>query len=172
MTDQPDPSSPGHSTNLPQDEHLAGARHQPETARSALLEAVSRVLYPAILVVATYLLLVGLSAPGGGFVAGLTVGLGLLLRRIAGGPHELGAAVPAPPGVLLGLGLVVSAGYGVAGLLLSGHLLHGTVGHIDVPGLPALELPASLVFEIGVALIVVGLVLDVLRTLGEEAPAS
>ena len=45
-----------------------------------------------MLVVATYLLLVGLHRPGGGFAAGLVAGLALVLRRVAAGPHELGEA--------------------------------------------------------------------------------
>ncbi|UMG91837.1 NADH-quinone oxidoreductase subunit K [Nocardioides sp. TF02-7] len=90
------------------------------------------------------------------------------MRRLAGGPYELGTATRFPPGVLLGGGLVVAAGYGVAGLLTSGDLLHGTVVHVELPVLPTYELPTSLVFEVGVLMIVVGLALDVLRTLGGE----
>lgn len=170
MAERPGPGpDQRHAVNAPRDELLRGAHRQPADERSLLVEALARVLYPTILLVAAYLLLVGLHEPGGGFAAGLTVGLALLLRRIAGGPHELGAAARIPPGVLLGAGLTLASGYAVAGLVLAGDLLHGTVLHLDLPGLPAHELPTSLVFEIGVALVVTGLVLDILRTLGQES---
>lgn len=154
--------------DTPEEPLLAGAEYQSDRARSMLFEAFARVVYPTVLVVAAYLFLVGLHRPGGGFAAGLTIGLGLLLRRLAGGPHELGAAFPIPPGVLLGGGLALASGYGVAGLLIGGHVLHGTVLHVNPPGLPAQELPTSLIFELGIAAIVVGLAVDVLRTLGAE----
>lgn len=150
------------------DRLLAGAGGTTEASRSVLLEAMTRVVHPTTLVLAAYLLLVGLHRPGGGFAAGLVIGLGLVLRRIAGGPHELGAATRLPPGVLLGAGLVLASGYALAGLVLSGDLLHGTVLTVALPLLPPHELPTSLVLEIGVLLIVVGLTLDVLRTLGGD----
>lgn len=154
--------------NEPIDRLLPGAHHLPAEDRSVLLEAFARLVHPTVLVVAAYLFLVGLHHPGGGFAAGLVVGLGLLLRRVAGGPHDLGATARAKPGVLLGAGLALAAGYGIAGLVLGGDLLHGTVLHLDPPLLPAYALPTSMVFELGVLLITVGVVLDVLRTLGEE----
>ncbi len=156
------------SDNVPRQRLLAGAGHQQPHERSLLLETTSRVLYPSMLLVSVYLLLVGLHSPGGGFAAGLVAGMALLLRRLAGGPYELGTAAPLPPGLVLGAGLTTAAGYGIAGMLLDGELLAGTVVTLRLPLLDPLEVPTSLVFEVGMAAIVVGLVLDVLRTLGEE----
>lgn len=154
--------------NEPIDRLLPGAHHLPAEDRSVLLEAFARLVHPTALVVAVYLFLVGLHHPGGGFAAGLVVGLGLLLRRVAGGARDLGATARANPGILLGAGLALAAGYGIAGLVLSGDLLHGTVLHLKLPLLGSHALPTSMVFDLGVLLITVGVVLDVLRTLGEE----
>ena len=153
----------------PSDPLLHGARHLEPGRRSLLLQLFTRIVYPTTAVVAVYLLLTGLHHPGGAFAAGLTVGLALLLRRVVGGPRELGAAMPVKPGILLGVGLLIAAGYGVAGLVITGDLLHGTVLHLDPPLLPVYALPTSLIFETGILLITVGVVLDVIRTLGEEA---
>lgn len=159
--------SAGTPSGRPERHHLlAAAHHQPPERRAILLEVVTRVIHPSVLVVAGYLLLAGLHRPGGGFAAGLVAGLGLVLRRLAGGPWELGAAAPIPPGALLGAGLAVVAGYGLTGVVLAGEFLSGAVRGVELGPLGHLELATSLVFEIGIALIVVGLVLDVLRTLG------
>lgn len=162
-----------HESSVPRTRLLHSAHRQPDRRRLLLLEALTRGLYPSILVVAVYLLLAGLTRSGGGFAAGLVVGLGLVLRRLAGGPYELGRAAPLPPGLLLGAGLSLCAGYAVAGLVLTGDVLAGGSLTLGPPLVGELHVPSSLLFELGVATIVVGLVLDVLRTLGaEDTPAQ
>lgn len=156
------------AAHLPQDELLSGSGELPDSERSLLLEAATRVLYPSMLVVSVYLLVHGLHSPGGGFSGGLVAALALVLRRLAGGTHELGVAAPPPPGVLLGTGLALVAAYAVAGLVPTDHPLAGTVLPVPLPGVSAWEVPTSLVLEVGIFVIVVGLVLDVLRVLGTE----
>lgn len=168
MTDDEHPDEVRVSDNVARQRLLAGAEELPPGHRSLLLETATRLLYPSMLLVSVYLLVVGLQSPGGGFAAGLVLGMALLLRRLAGGPRELGTAVAVPPGILLGTGLTVVAGYSLAGIVLSGTFLKSTVLTVHPPLLGAFEVPTSLVFELGMVLIVVGLVLDVLRTLGEQ----
>jgi multisubunit Na+/H+ antiporter MnhB subunit len=153
--------------------HLLSAAHaQDPDERSLLLEVLARLAHPSILVVAVYLLVVGTHHPGGGFAAGLVAGLGLVLRRLAGGPQELRTATPVPPGLLLGLGLLVVAGYAATGVVVAGEVLAGTVWHLEAGPLGAVAIPSALVFESGIALIVVGLTLDVLRSLGADEPPA
>ena len=66
--------------------------------RSLLLEVVTRMIFHVIVIFSVYVLFVGHDAPGGGFAAGLIVGLALTLRYIAGGAFELGEAAPVDPG--------------------------------------------------------------------------
>ncbi|MGI5149367.1 MnhB domain-containing protein [Plantactinospora sp. CA-294935] len=156
------------SAGQPRSRRLLAADRQRPEQRSVLLEVITRMVYPSVLLVAGYLLLVGLHRPGGGFAAGLVAGLGLVLRRLAGGPGEVDAAAPVPAKVLLGAGLLTCAGYGVAGLLLTGELLAGAAWTVTFGPVTHLELTTSLLFEAGIASIVIGLVLDVLRGLGED----
>ncbi|WNV73748.1 MnhB domain-containing protein [Geodermatophilus sp. DSM 44513] len=151
---------------------LPAAEHQDPAERSLLLEGLARVLHPGILVVAVYLLVVGLHHPGGGFIAGLVAGLGLVLRRLAGGPRELAAASPLPAGLVLGTGLLLVSGYALTGVVLTDELLAGAVWHGEVWLLGPVEVPSSLVFESGTALVVVGLTADVLRVLGAGEPSD
>ncbi|GAB3344730.1 MnhB domain-containing protein [Modestobacter lapidis] len=157
---------------VPRSRLLAAADRQDPDERSLLLEGLARMVHPSILVVAVYLLFVGLHHPGGGFAAGLVAGLGLVLRRLAGGPQELATAMPLPPGGLLGGGLLLVAGYAATGVVVTGQLLAGAVWSLEAGFLGHVEIPSSLVLELGIALIVVGLTLDVLRTLGADEPAD
>nr|WP_231994569.1 MnhB domain-containing protein [Pseudarthrobacter equi] len=56
-----------------------------------------------------YLLFAGHNLPGGGFAGGLTAGLALTIRYLAGGRFELSEATPVSAGGLLGIGLATAA---------------------------------------------------------------
>ncbi|MCZ2263527.1 hydrogen gas-evolving membrane-bound hydrogenase subunit E, partial [Isoptericola sp. QY 916] len=145
----------------------AGSTLEPER-RSVLFEVVTRVIFHAMIVFALFLLFSGHNAPGGGFAAGLVVGIAFAVRYLAGGRYELGEAAPVNPGVLLGTGLFLSAGVGLATLVAGQEVLQSTIVDLHFPVLGEVHLVTSLFFDIGVMLVVVGLVLDLLRTLGAE----
>ncbi|TFV80825.1 Na+/H+ antiporter subunit A [Blastococcus sp. CT_GayMR20] len=147
---------------------LAASATLPPERRSVVLEVITRVLFHTILVFSLYLLFSGHNEPGGGFAGGLVAGLALVLRYLAGGRYELGEAAPVDPGLLLGAGLLFAGGTGVAGLLLGAEVLQTAILETTLPVLGDVKLVTSLFFDMGVYLIVVGLVLDVLRSLGAE----
>jgi multicomponent Na+:H+ antiporter subunit A len=136
--------------------------------RSTMLEVITRLLFHVIVLLSVYLLFTGHNTPGGGFTGGLVAGLALVIRYLAGGRHEVAAAAPANAGAVLGAGLLVSVGTGVAAMVLGGQVLQSAVLDLHLPLLGDLHLVTSTLFDIGVYLIVVGLVLDVLRSLGAE----
>ena len=172
MTDpQPAPHSvpPGQPIDSGAAPRLQGADELDPVRRSVVLETAVRMVFHTVLVFSLYLLFAGHNQPGGGFVGGLVAGLAFVLRYIAGGRGALREAVPVDPGLPLGLGLVVSATTGVIALLVGGQFLQSGKVSIDVPVLGVLKLTSALPFDIGVYLVVVGLVLGLLLTLGAEA---
>ena len=118
------------------------------------------------MVLSIYFFFTGHNTPGGGFAGGLTAGLALVLRYLAGGRYELGETIPLDAGKILGVGLAFSAGTAVASILLGAPALSSAVVELDVPVLGDIKFVTALFFDLGVYLIVVGLVLDVLRSLG------
>ncbi len=147
---------------------LSAGRTLAPQRRSVIFEVVTRVLFHAMIVFALFLLFSGHNAPGGGFAAGLVVGIALIVRYLAGGRYELGEAAPVHPGLLLGTGLFLSAGVGLVAFLLTGNVLGSAAYDITLPLVGTVHLVTSLFFDLGVFLVVVGLVLDILRTLGAE----
>ena len=113
-----------------------------------------------------FLLFSGHNNPGGGFAAGLVAGLALTIRYLAGGRYELDEAAPIDAGVLMGTGLVVATASGLASLAFGGSVLESAQVDLDLPLLGELHVVTSLFFDIGVYLVVVGLMLDLLRSLG------
>ena len=89
-----------------------------------------------------------------------------MLRYLAGGRYELGETLPLDAGKILGAGLALSAGTAVASLLA--RRAGAVVGGDRVRRARArhVKFVTALFFDLGVYLIVVGLVLDVLRSLG------
>ncbi len=136
--------------------------------RSIMFEVIVRLIFHAILVVSVYLLMVGHDLPGGGFAAGLVAGLALIVRYLAGGRYELGEAAPVAAGLLIGIGLVIATGTGIGGAILGDAVLQGGKLHLEIPLLGPLNVYSSTLFDIGVYFVVVGVVLDVLRSFGSE----
>ncbi|MDG4829710.1 Na+/H+ antiporter subunit A [Solwaraspora sp. WMMD1047] len=136
--------------------------------RSIIFEVVTRLLFHTMVLYSIYLMFSGHNAPGGGFAGGLVAGLALAVRYFAGGRYELDEAAPVDAGMVLGAGLFVSVGTGLVALLLGGEALQSTVVDLHLPLIGDLYLVTSLFFDAGVYLIVVGLVLDVLRSVGAE----
>ena len=146
---------------------LGGQRVRPEN-RSIMLEVIVRILFHTIIVCSIYLLFAGHNLPGGGFAGGLVAGMALVMRYVAGGRYELGAAAPTDAGRLLGAGMTLAVACAVLPLLFGEAPLTSFFFEADVPVLGHIEFVTSTLFDIGVYLVVIGLVLDVLRSLGAE----
>src|SRR6476660_1610016 len=101
--------------------------------RSLVLEVATRMIFPLIMVLSAYFFFAGHNTPGGGFAGGLTAGLALVLRYLAGGRYELGETLPVDAGKVLGAGLTLSAGTAVASLLLGAPVLSSAVVQFDLP---------------------------------------
>jgi multicomponent Na+:H+ antiporter subunit A len=156
------PTGPGRRVWLP------GPRTLPPDRRSIIFEVITRLLFPVLVVFGIYLLLAGHNLPGGGFAAGMVTGLALMVRYLAGGRYELDEAAPIDAGILMGTGLFVAAVSGLAPLAFGGAVLQSAKVDLVVPLLGEVHFVTSTFFDIGVYLVVVGLVLDLLRALGSR----
>lgn len=147
---------------------LPGSRTLPPDKRSIIFEVIVRLLFHTLVVISIYLLLVGHNEPGGGFAAGMTTGLALVVRYLAGGRYELDEAAPVDAGRLIGAGLAVAALAALLPMAFGGVVLQSAVIDLHLPLLGDLHLVSSVLFDVGVYLVVVGLVLDLLRALGSH----
>jgi multicomponent Na+:H+ antiporter subunit A len=146
-----------------------------------------------MIMVSIYLLLAGHNLPGGGFAGGLVAGTALLIRYLAAGGLELDEAMPLPAGAILGSGLAISVLTAITPVFFGGTVFQSFDVHLTVPGwesfatpwgawtlLGDIHLVSSTAFDLGVYLVVVGMILDLGRSLGagidthereENAPA-
>ena len=147
---------------------LVGGTTMASESRSMILEVIVRILFHTIIVISIYLLFAGHNLPGGGFAGGLVAGLALVMRYVAGGRYELGIAAPTDAGRMLGLGMLVAVSTAAAPMLFGLNPLTRAVWEAEIPVIGHIEFVTSTFFDIGVYLVVIGLVLDVLRSLGAE----
>ncbi|MGW2278183.1 Na+/H+ antiporter subunit A [Streptomyces sp. NPDC001770] len=151
----------------PERDWLAATSTLAPEHRSLVFEVVARLLFHPVLVLSVYLLFCAENMPGGGFVAGLVGSVALITRYLAGGRFELAEAAPLPPGLVTGMGLFLSTGVALLGLF-DGTVLHAWTYHGHLPVLGDYHLGTSVLFDCGVYLLVLGVVLDIVRALGAK----
>jgi multicomponent Na+:H+ antiporter subunit A len=137
--------------------------------RHVILDLAAQVIFYPVLVGAVWLLFAGHNQPGGGFVGGLVVGTAITLRYLAGGIDEVRSLTRVKPWTILGTGLLVSALTAAASLVVGHEALESAVVDVDVAGVGHVATTTALFFDIGVFLLVVGLVLMMFEAFGDES---
>ncbi len=115
-----------------------------------------------------YLLARGHNAPGGGFAGGLVAGSAFVLRHLAGGVPRLQRPSRLPSTSLIAIGLLIAAGTAVAPILLGQDALESAVVTFHPPVIGAVKVVSSAVFDLGVYVLVLGVVLSMLANLGAD----
>lgn len=138
------------------------------TRRSAILEAGVVTVAGPLMVFSIYLLFAGHNQPGGGFAGGLVAGVAVLLVWAAGGISTVRRVLPVRSTVLMGAGLVFAAATGFLALIPSLSFLESGYLENSVPLVGEIKVVSALFFDIGVYLVVVGMALGLVKSLGEE----
>ncbi|WP_067432347.1 Na+/H+ antiporter subunit A [Nocardioides jensenii] len=147
---------------------LPGPRTLSPDRRSIIFEVVTRLMFHTMVVLSIYLLFAGHNHVGGGFAAGMVTGLALMVRYLAGGRYELDEAAPVDAGILMGTGLFLAAAAALAPIAFGGTVLQSAQVDFHLGPLGDPHLVTSVFFDLGVYLVVVGLILDLLRTFGSR----
>lgn len=129
---------------------------------SLILRAGTRVLMPLLLLFGLFLLLRGHNAPGGGFAGGLVVAAAYSLHSFAFGVTAARRALLVDPSRLIGGGLLLALGTGLIPLLANRSFLTSLWLN------PGSGIGSPLLFDIGVFLVVIGVMTTMIFTLAEE----
>jgi multicomponent Na+:H+ antiporter subunit A len=137
-------------------------------AESMIFDQTVRMIFHLTLLVSLYFMLRGHNAPGGGFAGGLIAGAAFVFRLLAGSsPTHRTRFNPSPP-TLIAVGMLLAAGSGVAALLAGDEFLQSGIGHLHVPLVGDVKLVSTAVFDAGVYLLVIGVVVMVLSNLASR----
>lgn len=132
--------------------------------------ALTRLVFPVMLVVAAFLLLRGHDLPGGGFAAGMVVAAAVLLQYMVGGTdwteERLAWLRPLP---WLGGGLLIASLTGLAALAFGRPFLTTYFAYAEWPLVGKFPTASALVFDIGIFALVVGATLLILVALAHQS---
>jgi multisubunit Na+/H+ antiporter MnhB subunit len=137
-------------------------------ARLVIVDRSVRVIFHAVLMASLWLLFAGHNQPGGGFVGGLVAGSAVAMQYVAGGIDEVRRISRFRPWDILGAGLLLSAITAVVPILTGDEVLETALLSWDLPLLGTVKVTSALPFDVGVYLLVVGLVLMVFEAFGDE----
>ena len=134
--------------------------------RSLILDEADRWLFLVVLLVSVYLTFRGHNAPGGGFIGGLVASAAFVLRYLAQ-RHTVDRMYDVfKPHIILGVGLATSVITGLVPVLLGDALLESHIWKLDIPVFGDVKIVSSMFFDLGVYLLVIGVVLSILVALG------
>jgi len=131
--------------------------------KSAILQNATRYLLPILLLFSVFLLLRGHYHPGGGFVGGLVASIAFVLHSFANGMESTMKILRRKPLSLIPIGLCAAAISAVLPLAFGLPPMTGLWFEQPVPVIGMIG--SALFFDIGVYLVVIGVVLTILSTI-------
>lgn len=135
---------------------------------SPILRSGARFLVPLMLLFSVFVLVRGHNEPGGGFVGGLVAATALALVLLSEGLDEARRLLRVDPLALVAAGLLVALASGVPPLLRGWPYMTGLWLKVPLPVVGKVGSPV--IFDVGVYLVVLGIVLAILFALAEEEP--
>lgn len=149
-------------------EWIADLPRSPE--RHPMMFAVAaRLLLPLTTIIGLYIFLRGHNMPGGGFIAGLVVSIAMLMQYMASGFEWADQRRRIDEHLLIGLGVIIAALTGLGSLFFGAPLFTSSFGYFTLPLIGSFELATAMMFDVGVAMTVIGAVMLALAELSNVA---
>ncbi len=134
--------------------------------RTIILDTTVKLLMPLFFIFSVFLLFRGHNLPGGGFIGGLLASIALFLHSMVFGVEATLKKYNLNSRKLIASGLLVSLTSVVISLTMGLTLFTGVWSSIQLPLIGNLGTP--MLFDIGVYLVVVGVVLNITFVLTEN----
>jgi multicomponent K+:H+ antiporter subunit A len=147
---------------------------RPDAVRSPehhpmMLVVATRVALPLAVMVALYIFLRGHNQPGGGFIAGLVVAVAILMQYMASGFTFADQRMRADHHSMIGAGVLIAGLTGLGAMAFGAPFLTTAFDYFTLPVIGEFELATAVLFDIGVALTVIGAVMLALAQLSQVA---
>lgn len=133
-----------------------------------ILHSVSKISVFIILTLAVYLFFSGHHNPGGGFIGGLVLSSAFVLLFIAFDMETVKSAIPFDFKKVAALGAFIAVATGLGSLFFGEAFLTQTSNYFELLILGETALATVTLFESGIALVVVGVVVTIILGIGED----
>lgn len=124
-----------------------------------MMVVLTRVIMPVVMLVGFYIFLRGHNEPGGGFIAGLIVSIGVVMQYMASGFGWASDRLRYPYHGVIGAGVLVAGLTGIGSWLFGKPFLTSDFTYVRIPPFQEFELATAALFDVGVFLAVVGAVM-------------
>ncbi|KAB7706958.1 Na(+)/H(+) antiporter subunit B [Bacillus aerolatus] len=133
-----------------------------------ILQTTSKVVFFMIVLFAIHLFFAGHYNPGGGFVGGLMTSGAIVLLLLAFDIKTVVKGFPIDYIILVGIGLLFAVGTAAGSLLFNIPFFTHAFGDVTLPVLGKTSLHTAMLFDTGVYLVVIGVTMTIIQTIGES----
>jgi multicomponent Na+:H+ antiporter subunit B len=133
-----------------------------------ILQTCTKVVLFVIILFSIHLFFAGHYYPGGGFVGGLMTSGAIVLLLLAFDLKTVQNILPIDYKYLIGTGLLFAVGTGIIGILSGKPFLTHAFDYYQIPFLGETSLHTAVLFDTGVFLVVVGVTMTIIQTIGED----
>lgn len=132
-----------------------------------ILKTVVKAVVLIILTFSIYLFLSGHHTPGGGFIGGLVMASAFVLLFLTYDVETVSEGIPISFKKMSAIGVLISTGSAVLPVFFGQPFLNQSFGYFDLPIFGKTELATVTIFEAGIALTVVGVVVNIILSISE-----
>lgn len=143
-----------------------------EDMHPPMMQTVTRLVLPLMLMVSVYIFLRGHNLPGGGFIAGLIAAIALIVQYLANGIDWTKSKLKFEKESLISYGLLIATLTGLVPIFIGYPFLTSAFTHLDWPVIGEFEVASAIAFDLGVFLVVVGSTVLILVQLGQLSKDS
>lgn len=133
-----------------------------------ILRAVTKVAVPIILTFSFHLFFSGHHNPGGGFIGGLAIASALTLLFLAFDIETVRANIAVDFKVVAAIGVLLAVLTGVGSFFFDAPFLSHTFDYFNLPIFGKTELATAVLFDVGVALAVIGTSVTTILSISED----
>lgn len=133
-----------------------------------IIRGVTKVVVVIIFTFAINLFISGHHYPGGGFIGGLAFSSGIILLFLSFDIESVRKNIPVDFKVVAAVGVLIAVLTGVGGMLLDAPFLSQSFGYFNLPIFGKTELATAVLFDVGVALAVIGTSLMIIMSIGDD----
>lgn len=133
-----------------------------------ILQTVTKIVVFIILTFGVELFLSGHNNPGGGFIGGLVLSSAFVLLYLVFDIEKVHKGIPFDFKKIAAFGVLLAVGTGLGSVLFGASFLTQTAGYFNLPVFGETGLSTVVLFEAGVALTVVGVVVTIILSISED----
>ena len=133
-----------------------------------ILQFTAKIVFFIIFFYAVHIFFAGHYTPGGGFVGGLVTASAIVLLLIAFDIKTVKSILPINYIYLIASGLILAVGTAALAMFLEKPFFTHYFDYFNVPILGETSLHTAALFDLGVYLVVVGVTMTIIQTIGED----